>query len=38
MTIGGRKIFNAPLEIAAARNQDVVRVAVVREPREAIPL
>ena len=38
MTIGGRTISNAPWEIAAAGNQDVIRIAVVREPREAIPV
>jgi hypothetical protein len=38
MTIGGRTISNAPWEIAAAGNQEVIRIAVVREPREAIPL
>jgi hypothetical protein len=38
MTIGGRTISNAAWEIAAAGNQDVIRIAVVRTPREAIPL
>jgi hypothetical protein len=38
MTIGGRTISNAPWKIAAAGNQDVIRIAAVRKRREAIPL
>jgi hypothetical protein len=38
MTIDGCTISNAPWEIAAAGNQGVIRIAVVRNPREVTRL